>query len=1087
MTATEVLADAGARKRIEEDLDCNFVVEAAAGTGKTTSLVGRMLSLVRSGVPLGNIAAVTFTRKAAARLSEALQIRLEQAAAQESDKKAKKLLLQALDTREQAFIGTIHSFCARMLRERPVEAGVTPDFMELDETDAAVMRDRFWRQYADELPKKNPQAWSSLKKIGLDIDSLRPLFGNQTANPDVDVVVDSSLQPPDVQSVSANVFSFLDRMQNSRKHAETAAGNGDKAAVMILFLLDRRAHLNQAALPDVIDFLSRFPGASTITLKNWPDRDAAKGVKQSMVSLKQSIDALLTEWAGYCYSFAVDVTGPAVPLYGEYRRSEGVLDFGDLLLKTRTMLRDNPAVRRYFSARYARLLVDEFQDTDPIQAEIMFLLAGEESSQTDWRSLTPRKGSLFIVGDPKQSIYRFRRADIGTYNFVRDRILATGGELLTLQTNFRSEPAVCEWVNGVFAGKFPDDSTPEQARRVDLFAGKQCGDGPCGVFFLDHPVEGRAVHEEVQKRDAEAIAEWIGNAVNNGFCLDGKPLAWEDYLVLTPFKKETSLYADALEVRGIPCNVTGGEGIGNSEELVFLLPFLRAVSDRGNSGALLAWLRGPLCGIDDETLYRYVKERKWLSFGKDDLPDGTDPKLVRAERLLDESRRLVAVSSPGAALARIADLLGLFLLAGSGKAGERRVGALAKILHLAREKDSEGASFRDIVHWLENGPGQEQGLPLRSGGAVRVMNVHQAKGLEAPVVFLANPVAPKNNAAYSHISRDGESPQGYFLVASGQYNGTKLLRPPHWEEKSKLEERFLEAERDRLQYVAATRAEKLLVVSAMTKKSGRESSWNGLEPFLKHELSELVIHPACVNEPARLEQLFLFGDESDPLFLEDVSRLRDAGRERAERVKALFGEGFEPLSVTALTHRVGGAFPYGEEEGDGMPWGTVLHRLLEMLAADPELDIPVTAGRVGINEGLDSGQIARMTVLVEGIRESAFWNRITASERRLAEVPFLVRTVADSEKEKKGAGATESLLLSGTVDLAILEGDSWTLIDYKTNSARNDAVKLAAYYSPQLSRYVRHWKELTKQETAGLLWFVETGEFFDEKGMRVEG
>jgi len=1083
MTVRDVLVDARARERIEKDLDYNFVVEAAAGTGKTTSLVGRMLSLVRSGVSLGNIAAVTFTRKAAARLSEALQVRLEQAAREERDKKTKNLLSQALETREQAFIGTIHSFCARMLRERPVEAGVDPDFKELDETDASIVRDRFWRKYAGELPQTNAQAWSRLKQVGLDIDSLRPLFGSQTANPDVEIVVDASIQPPGVQAVSANVFSFLDRMESVRKDVESAAGNEDKAARGILHLLDRRAHLNQTALPDVIDFLSRFPGASTITLNKWPDKNAAKAIKNTLDSLRTSIDSLLTEWSSYRYSFAVDVTGPAVPLYEEYRRSEGVLDFGDLLLKTRAMLRDNVAVRRYFSTRYARLLVDEFQDTDPIQAEIMFLLAGEKSTETDWRSLRPRKGSLFIVGDPKQSIYRFRRADIGTYNFVRDRILATGGEMLTLQTNFRSAPAVCEWVNEAFAGVFPEKSTPEQARRVDLIAGKQCGDGPCDVFFLDHSVEGRAAHEEVQKRDAEAIAEWIGNAVASGASVDGKPLAPEDFLVLTPFKKETALYADALEVRGIPCDVTGGEGIGNSEELLFLLPFLRAVSDRGNSGALLAWLRGPLCGIDDETLYRFVKERKWLSFGNGDLPDGTDPRLMEANRLLDASRRIVAVSSPGAALSKIADLLGLFLLAGSGKAGERRVGALAKILHLARTKDFEGASFRDLVDWLDNSLGQEQGLPLRSGGAVRVMNVHQAKGLEAPVVFLANPVSRKNYTVFSHIDRGSEPPQGYFLVTSGQFNETELLRPPLWEEKSKLEEDFLQAERDRLLYVAATRAEKLLVVSTMTKKGGRESSWEGLVPYLKRELSTLDLAPVCVKKSAQNEQLLLFGDGPDALFPEDVSLLRDVGTKRAGKMQSLSEEGFESISVTALTHRAGGAFPYGED-GDGMAWGTVLHRLLEMLVAYPELDIPSTAGRIGVTEGLDSGQIERMTELAEEIRESAFWNRIMASERRLAEVPFMVKTVADSEREKRGTGTPERLLLSGTVDLAILEGDCWTLVDYKTNSAGNDAEKLAAYYSPQLSRYVRHWKDLTKQETRGFLWFVESGEFFDEKGRR---
>src|SRR6185503_103517 len=308
-----------------------------------------------------------------------------------------------------------------------------------------------------------------------------------------------------------------------------------------------------------------------------------------------------------------------------------------------------------------------------------------------------------------------------------------------------------------------------------------------------------------------------------------------DVMVILRGRKNLTLYAAALEERGIPYELTGGKGFAESEELRWLLDFLKAVIDPDDPVSLLAYLRGPLCGVDDNTLYGFKQAGGRFCY-LSNPPDGMDSRIIRGFEFLREARAWVRKFSPAVALARSMEALGIIAHAGALELGETRSGNLLKALLLARTHSSEGGSMVDLVFELEclmEGADTESmsAQPGRAN-AVRLMNLHKAKGLEAPIVFLADPTDPFDHPPEFHISREADPAQGYFLLARREgFQSLELARPLDWEAKAELERLFKDAEEDRLLYVAATRAKNLLVVSVhrqQNKDGDRE-----LGPWLK--------------------------------------------------------------------------------------------------------------------------------------------------------------------------------------------------------------------------------------------------------------
>ncbi len=1043
------LPDDAARAAIQNDLGTTMLVEAAAGTGKTTKLVDRMVALIATGRATSDrLSAVTFTIKAATQLRQRFQNALETAFSTERDPVRRERVATALAGLDSCFLGTIHAFAARLLRERPVEAGVDPGFVELDEPEDGVARAAAWERFVAELYLRDDERLAELLGLGVSLSDLEDAFARVCENQDVEIAAGSVTVEPDFSAVRREVGDFLERAAVTiPAEAPPGGWNGYQEAVRSARRLWELLDVTRA--PDFVRVLR--------VLRRRAFAEGG-GTREAKRLREQTIKPALARWAEHVHPAALRALRAAREEYRRWRRREGKLNFQDLLLCARDLLRDHPDVRRALCQRFTPILVDEFQDTDPIQAEILFLLTGAETDERDWRKLTPLPGTLFVVGDPKQSIYRFRRADIETYESVRRRI-AGSGRIVELSTNFRSTPAFCGWINGAFTRLFPGKPSREQAAYVALSPADPEAPSSPPAFRLASPARGSAARPVVAN-DSRRIAETIAAEIASGRHAPG------DFLILFRQRRHMSSYARALESRGVPCEITGGGAFGESQELGELLTLLEAVADPDDPVPLVAALRGPVFGIDDTALYRFVRAGGRFSF-RTEPPEEADVRIRRAFEKLREGEELSRRLPPGAAIATFSGGIGWTALAASRELGDSRAGNLLKAFAAARKLSGEGLDFASVVSELgrlrEEALIEQMSVNPGRADATRLMTVHGAKGLEAPVVFLAEPASDSDRGRDHWIDRSVDPPVGHFRIVrgskrQGDFGDEEIARPPNWEEMAAAEKRFEDAEKIRMLYVAATRAERRLVVSVKQQADGRiRGIWAPLDPALREDLPEHAIAEAPPPPVA-----------ADPSA--DLERFR---QRRASRQAHSGAPTYAAATVTALAHGGGAVAPAREDTGRGMEWGRILHGLLEALMRDPALDLRAYAANLFAEEGRAAGDLEEAVALVEAVRASPLWRRALDARNRLVEVPFALMVPST---ELGMPDAPSKTLLTGAIDLAFEEPDGWRLIDYKSDHVAGNLSALTRWYAPQIHHYRRYWERLTGRPTQAGLFFIETGE-----------
>ena len=643
------LPDAAARAAIASDLDTTFLAEAGAGSGKTTSLVDRMVALIARGKATPEkLAAVTFTRKAAAQLRQRFQIALEEEA-RTADAPAAKLLGAARDNLDRCRIGTIHAFCASLLLERPIEAGLDPARLEVEQQEAEHLSARVFTEWIESRLAAEDATLTRLLSLGVRVDDLECSFRTLLEFPDVAPVVGPERpRPGPIRSTTA-----IGRFPDLRRRRSADGSTGEvgtpfnerygKPCANATSLPSLRTPALRATLPD-------FEGSPDLTQNRWTTGLGSQ-VKRRAESLRPVIEQALFAWRQFLHPLAIRILDPAVAAAVRARREQGLLAYEDLLLLTRDLLRDRPAVRRYFKERLSHLLVDEFQDTDPLQAELLLLLTASASDAGDVWKLTPEPGSLFVVGDPKQSIYRFRRADIALYERFKSRILAGHGQVLLLTASFRSAPALAKTLNKVLKEILPLVPSETQAAWAPLESVQPEPRHVHGAFRMVTTTDSRRDAEAVDA-SADQIARWISWAIGGGFKVSdpekggSRTAKAQDFLLLTRRKKHVSTYARALQARGIAVDVSGSEGFSISEGLRALRPLLSAALDPGDEVSVVAFLTGPLSGIDDSALYAFRKAGGRFSANAAP-PAGCDPRLVRGMGLLRAAAEDVAAAATG--------------------------------------------------------------------------------------------------------------------------------------------------------------------------------------------------------------------------------------------------------------------------------------------------------------------------------------------------------------------------------------------------------------------------------------------------------
>jgi ATP-dependent exoDNAse (exonuclease V) beta subunit len=840
------------REAIGRELGRTLVVEAAAGTGKTTELVGRIVRLLTQDVAtIDQVVAVTFSEKAAGELKLRLREELERERARwASTTPEAGRLARAVYDFEEAHVSTIHGFCADLLRERPVESRVDPAFMVLTESQAAQLFEEAFAswlhaQLADpgegvRRSLRRPTRWNpDEEQENGPIDRLRRAAW--------DLAEWRDHQAPWTRpnwDRRSSILALIDELARFAVMTARPLKKGDNFSTDTIAA--RRASGEIERLRKIgAEDLDAWE-ASLIALAE--DRNFARPRKGSGAAFAQSVTrqaahdahaALLQRLSRFREDANADLAAllreeirDCLERYEQRKLKAGALDFLDLLIKARDLIRDRPDVRSAFQQRFRVLLVDEFQDTDPLQAELILLLSSGADSTVE-ATVRARPGALFIVGDPKQSIYRFRRADVGVYSRIA-RDLSAGGALhVKLQTSYRAVPAIQRFVNAAFRPEMTGDEATLQAGYVALAAHRRDHPSQPAVVALPlaAPYGQRDVTQGALKScQPHALGEFVRWLISpecswtvevpdpaDGAKRVRRPIAPRDICLL--FRRfmhfgddVTRDYVEALESRGVPHLLVGGKTFHEREEVDAMRTALTAIEWPEDELSVYATLHGPLFAIGEEELLEYHAVAGGFHPYRvaRDLPERLKPIAVALGvlRELHASRNYRPVADTiGRLVAATRAHAGFILWRG----GEQ---VLANVLHisdLARRYETEGGlSFRGFVDLLREAAGNTDApeAPILEEGSegVRLMTVHKAKGLEFPVVILADiGCLLSRDDAQRHLDPERN------LCA---------IRIGGWAPLDLIEHNAEEAARDqaegvRLAYVAATRARDLLVVPAV--------------------------------------------------------------------------------------------------------------------------------------------------------------------------------------------------------------------------------------------------------------------------------
>jgi len=845
------IPDAQVRQLAETTFDRNVVVVAGAGTGKTTLLVNRLVHLLMREphpVEITKLVALTFTNKAATEMKLRLRDRLlvllnaemsgtsehgDPGAVMAADLRGRYGVSNAqiaaradaaLRDLEKAQIGTLHSFAAHLLRLYPLESGVDPGFRTDD--DESWFREHFaaqWDLWLDrELALHGPQEarWRRLL-AGRDLESLREMaYALRSELIPLDELqrqAESGVLAPALRDWFAAKRDRAGVLLASRKQAKRLKADTmlEVSRDLFAFLLEHGVDGLERLSPAQRQELGRDVGKKTA---GWNEADFAEA--EDLIETAQqacAVDGART----------ADLLALLCPFVQEVRTTflaQGRVSFDGLLARARALLRRQPGIRERLKHEYQAVLVDEFQDTDPVQYEIILYLAERAGrTGTDWPAIELEPGKLFIVGDPKQSIYAFRRADIEAFERVVEKVAASGGITYALSTNFRSDERILEVVNPLF----------------DRLLIRQDHIQPANVPLIVRPnrpsrterpgVEVRVVRAEddeettsqsATRHEAEQLARWLKDDLLANETLAGAS-GRKDRLkpghVALLFRKLTQAqeYLDALRRHEIAYITDGEKHFYKRQEVIDLVNVLRVVENPHDAIALAGVLRSPLGGVTDRELV-VLRERGAFDYRQEAQLSGWTSPCAESVRLLYARlaglhRSLPAVPLPDA-IDRLFDGLPILELAAASLHGEQAVANLMKVRHMAVELAARPhltftAFVELMIARLDEQPEEaESALAEESLDAVRVLTIHKAKGLEFPVVVLPGfHHGTSRGRDLPPVSHDWAT--GVFGINWGECCnlGAVLVN-----EKVRLRE---EAERRRLFYVGMTRAKERLILS----------------------------------------------------------------------------------------------------------------------------------------------------------------------------------------------------------------------------------------------------------------------------------
>ena len=745
-------ADQPARDRVAHALDETLFVEAGAGSGKTSALVGRFVALVESGVPADRIAAITFTEQAARELGDRVRRGLSAAAV------GSPRCAAALEVVDRSAICTLHAFAQRILTEHPVEAMLPPRLSVLDEIASEEVFERRWEVMVDQM-LEDPALEMPLRILvacGRSVDTLRDLALAFRDNSDR-----LREEVPDPTPVAVEVADLLAELSALVDLAGGCVEDGDRLLEVLDGLRGFRDRLAAAGpADDRVRLLQEsgraFKPGNLGQQRAWPGHDTRR-IRDRI----RAADERRRQIVAAAAAAAVRRLGAHLAAFtlagAEQRRRDGTLEFHDLLVMARSLVRNpqhGPAVRQALADRYERLLIDEFQDTDPIQVELALLLASDDPADgaRPWQEMTPRRGALFFVGDPKQSIYRFRRADIATFLAARDRV---PGDVVRLTANFRSGAGIVAWVNETFATliqALPD----RQPAYVALDAERD--DGPVGPpvgLTGTAPLPAATRAPEVRATEASAVAAVVQRAVAEGWSVRDRE-GWRaahtgDVCILVPARTSLPYLERALDAASIPYRAETSSLVYSTREVRDLLAVARAVDDATDQLSLLTALRSAAFGCGDDDLFTWRRLGGHWDHQAPAPPGAEGHPVGAALAWLGALHRERTWMTPSDVLDRIVRDRRILEVACARPRPRDLWRRIRFVVDQARAwEETGGGSLRDYLRWARRQGSAssrvvETVLPETDEQSVRIMTIHAAKGLEFPIVVLSGMTSQKGN------------------------------------------------------------------------------------------------------------------------------------------------------------------------------------------------------------------------------------------------------------------------------------------------------------------------------------------------------
>ncbi len=1093
--------DEESRCKIVSDIDTNYFVEAGAGSGKTTILVNRMVAMVEKGIPVNEISAITFTKAAANEFYARFQKKLIERSKQielveekhpgdlrDPNDTTRNYCKEAIKNIDLCFMGTIDAFCNMILSEHPSEAKIPSDAIVVDdEALEELYRNEFKNIYNGIYGKKLKDECLEFIEFNYDsedvfVESLKTIMNRRNATlqlPKKARNEDSKLIN-DLKDKTLRIVKKLSQLEEEERYY------GNEKSRKAWESINRcQNKLNKDWLININDVINSLKDlaeicvSKNVNLENAFKLDADEfEVKTKSSNLTKCFTDILESVETVKYNFSIRFINDSISVVADSLKAKGNLTFFDYLLYLKEMLKEDAKnegkLIKHIQERHKYFLIDEFQDTDPMQAEVFFYLTSKKPCE-NWRECIPNKGSLFIVGDPKQSIYRFRNADVSAFLNIKSMFKNEVGEVLYLAKNFRSTAIISGWFNKAFTDLLPSD-TNEQSKYQEIPLNEQKDEGLFGgVYYYESYRNAKNVEKTLV--DSYKVGDIIEKLVDNpNYKIkdknDVKPrmITYKDFMIITPKKKNLKDYTLEFSKRKIPYFVEGKIDFKDSEILTRLYSMFVLLAKPYDNRYLFAALKnyynysdGDLTALANDGYDFKVFDSKYTN----------DPKILAISEEIKNKIKITKQMSPSTLFAYLIEDINIVDINSSN------LEYVYYVLENLKSEEKQGsiASLLEASLYLEKllheQIEKERCLSLKQdNNKVHIANLHKVKGLEAPIVILAAPSIKVNKEPNIRIEIDEKESKCYIFKISKSKEGNKVSNITYLtnygnEIEKQKEKQSLDNEITRLLYVAATRARNVLIiakcVNETTKNIGR---WNPLLNYVDKDINKWIEdynHKKDYKEFNIKEGYIKAEKENKELLANDVNnKTYTIIRPSKIKIRALENDFIEEhneldyVNISATNSALR---------------GTLIHRLMELLViskgnvvvenlVNQVLNELATDYRINIDDYKEELTNIASTIIVDGYKQESsvpqnILKELIEADEVYLEVPFCYK-----DKDE---------LRHGYMDVVYLKNKKWHIIDYKTNK---NASGLDKHYKDQLDSYVEAFKKITGNDADAFIYHI---------------